>query len=422
MLDIKFIRENIEEVRLNIKRKNEKVTIDQFEQLDVERRSIIQEVESLKGIRNTVSQEIAVLKKNNQDAKDLINSMKTVSDTIKILDEKLDTIEKELEALVLYIPNMLDSSVPTGYTTDDNIEIRKNGECIEKGFRKDHLEIAKELAILDFERGAKVSGSGFGYYIGKGATLERAMWNFFLDTHISVNGYKEIYTPFIVNEDSMRATGQIPKMEEDMYHCTEDNLYLIPTAEVPITNFYRSEILQVSELPIKFTGFSACFRREAGSYGKDTRGFLRVHQFNKVELVHFSKPEDSYSELEQMVQSVEQLLIALKLPYRVILLCSGDTSFSSAKTYDIEVWSPCEQKWLEVSSCSNFVDFQARRANIKYKESPNTKPSYLHTLNGSGLATSRIMVALLEHYQQENGTIKVPDVLQPYCRFDTIEK
>jgi len=422
MLDIKFIRENIEEVRLNIKRKNEKVTIDQFEQLDVERRSIIQEVESLKGIRNTVSQEIAVLKKNNQDAKDLINSMKTVSDTIKILDEKLDTIEKELEALVLYIPNMLDSSVPTGYTADDNIEIRKNGECIEKGFRKDHLEIAKELAILDFERGAKVSGSGFGYYIGKGATLERAMWNFFLDTHISVNGYKEIYTPFIVNEDSMRATGQIPKMEEDMYHCTEDNLYLIPTAEVPITNFYRSEILQVSELPIKFTGFSACFRREAGSYGKDTRGFLRVHQFNKVELVHFSKPEDSYSELEQMVQSVEQLLIALKLPYRVILLCSGDTSFSSAKTYDIEVWSPCEQKWLEVSSCSNFVDFQARRANIKYKESPNTKPSYLHTLNGSGLATSRIMVALLEHYQQENGTIKVPDVLQPYCRFDTIEK
>lgn len=422
MLDIKFIRENIDKVRLNISRKNEKVTIDTFEQLDVERRSIIQEVETLKSKRNTVSAEIAVLKKNKEDASELIESMKLVSDSIKELDEKLTTVESELENLILYIPNMLHESVPTGKTADENIEIRRNGECGEKGFRKDHLEIAKELEILDFERGAKVSGSGFGYYFGKGATLERSLWNYFLDTHISQNGYKEIYTPFIVNEDSMRATGQIPKMVEDMYHCTEDNLYLIPTAEVPITNFYRNETIQGAELPIKLTGFSACFRREAGSYGKDSRGFLRVHQFNKVELVHFSKPEDSYAELEQMVQSVEQLLQALKLPYRVIKLCSGDTSFSSAMTYDLEVWSPCEQKWLEVSSCSNFEDFQARRASIKYKDNPNAKPTYLHTLNGSGIATSRIMVALLEHYQQEDGSIVVPEVLRSYCRFDTIEK
>jgi seryl-tRNA synthetase len=421
MLDSKFIRENIELVRLNIARKNEKVTIDTFEQLDVQRRSIIQEVETLKSKRNTVSSDIAVLKKNKQDASELIDAMKVVSDSIKELDEQLASIEAELENLILYIPNMLHESVPTGKIADDNIEIRRNGECGEKGFRKDHLEIAKELSILDFERGAKVSGSGFGYYVGKGATLERSMWNYFLDTHITDNGYKEIYTPFIVNEDSMRATGQIPKMVEDMYHCTEDNLYLIPTAEVPITNFYRNETLQGVDLPIKLTGFSACFRREAGSYGKDSRGFLRVHQFNKVELVHFSKPEDSYTELEGMVHSVEKLLQALQLPYRVILLCSGDTSFSSAKTYDIEVWSPCEQKWLEVSSCSNFEDFQARRASIKYKENPNAKPSYLHTLNGSGLATSRIMVALLEHYQQEDGSIRVPEVLQPYCRFDIIE-
>lgn len=422
MLDSKFIRENLELVRLNIARKNEKVTIDTFEQLDVQRRSIIQEVETLKSKRNTVSSEIAVLKKNKQDATELIDAMKVVSDSIKELDEKLASIEVELENLILYIPNMLHESVPTGKTADDNVEIRRNGECGEKGFRTDHLEIAKELSILDFERGAKVSGSGFGYYVGKGATLERALWNYFLDTHITENGYKEIYTPFIVNEDSMRATGQLPKMAEDMYHCTEDNLYLIPTAEVPITNFYRNETLQGAELPIKLTGFSACFRREAGSYGKDSRGFLRVHQFNKVELVHFSKPEESYNELEQMVVCVEKLLQALQLPYRVILLCSGDTSFNSAKTYDIEVWSPCEQKWLEVSSCSNFEDFQARRASIKYKDTPNAKPSLLHTLNGSGIATSRIMVALLEHYQKEDGSIEVPEVLRPYCRFDRIEK
>ena len=422
MLDSKFIRENLELVRLNIARKNEKVTIDTFEQLDVQRRSIIQEVETLKSKRNTVSSEIAVLKKNKQDATELIDAMKVVSDSIKELDEKLASIEVELENLILYIPNMLHKSVPTGKTAEDNVEIRRKGECGEKGFRKDHLEIAKELSILDFERGAKVSGSGFGYYVGKGASLERAMWNYFLDTHITENGYKEIYTPFIVNEDSMRATGQLPKMAEDMYHCTEDNLYLIPTAEVPITNYYRNETLQGAELPIKLTGFSACFRREAGSYGKDSRGFLRVHQFNKVELVHFSKPEESYKELEQMVVCVEKLLQALQLPYRVILLCSADTSFNSAMTYDIEVWSPCEQKWLEVSSCSNFEDFQARRASIKYKDTPNAKPSYLHTLNGSGLATSRIMVALLEHFQQEDGSIVVPEVLRPYCRFDRIEK
>jgi len=297
--------------------------------------------------------------------------------------------------------------------------VRRKGDTIEQGFRKHHLEISKQLNILVFERGAKVSGSGFGFYVGKGASLERALINFMIDLHLEKHGYTEMMPPFLANYASMRGTGQLPKMEEDMYAMPLDGLYAIPTAEVPLTNFHRDEVLANDQLPVKYCGYSACFRREAGSYGKDTKGFLRVHQFNKVELVKFVKPETSYDELELLVTDVEDVLNALEIPYRVLQLCSGDTSFSSAKTYDLEAWSPAEQKWLEVSSCSNFESYQARRANIRFRNDQG-KPEFLHTLNGSGLATSRLMVAILEHYQTEDGHINVPAALQPYCRFERI--
>lgn len=420
MLDLRFVRENAETVRIGIQNKNEKADVEELLQKDEERRNLIQQVEALKNKRNVVSEEIASLKKEKQDASALITEMQTVSKNIKELDEELRLIEQEVEHLLRAIPNMPHESVPIGRRADENQEIRVWGTKPEKSYRKDHLEIGKHLDILDFERGAKISGSGFALYKGKGATLERALINYMLDYHIEHHGYNEILPPFVVNEESMKGTGQIPKMAEDMYKCKDDDLYLIPTAEVPLTNIYRNEILTEQELSKKLCGYSACFRREAGSYGKETKGFLRVHQFNKVELVKFTKPEDSYNELESLVQNVEVLLQALHLHYRVILLCSGDTSFSSAKTYDLEVWSPCEERWLEVSSCSNFEDFQARRAHIRFRREQTGKPELVHTLNGSGLATSRLMVALLEQYQEEDGSITVPEVLQPYCRFDRI--
>lgn len=419
MLDLKFIRENPDAVHINTKNKNESGDVLTTVGLDTQRRGIIVRVEYLKNVRNFKSSEIAKMKRANQDASAEIDEMRAVSDEIKQLDEELRNIEAEMEDHIMRIPNMLHSSVPVGKSAADNIEVRRTGECIETGFRKNHVEIGKTLGILDFERGAKVSGSGFGFYVGKGATLERALINFMLDFHLEKHGYSEIFPPFLVNSASMRGTGQLPKMAEDMYHCQLDDLYAIPTAEVPITNFHRDDVLSVEDLPKKFCGYSACFRREAGSYGKDTRGFLRVHQFNKVELVKFAHPTTSYDELELLVNDVEDILNALEIPYRVLLLCSGDTSFSSAKTYDLEAWSPCEQKWLEVSSCSNFENYQARRANIKFREASG-KPDFVHTLNGSGLATSRLMVAILEHYQTEDGHIKVPEALKPYCRFDVI--
>jgi seryl-tRNA synthetase len=321
---------------------------------------------------------------------------------------------------MLLIPNIADSSVPVGRTAEDNVEVRREGTCSERLWRKDHIEISKQLGILDFERGAKVAGAGFGFYVGKGARLERALINFFVDTNTEVHGYREIMTPFVANKDSLRGTGQLPKAHDDMYYAERDELYLIPTAEVTITNFYRDDMLSGDDLPIKFAGYSACFRREAGSYGKDTRGFLRVHQFNKVELVKFVRPETSYNELESMVGNVEYLLRALGLTYRVLLLCTGDMTFGGAKTYDLEVWSPAEQRWLEVSSCTNFESFQARRANIRFKDTPSSKPDFVHTLNGSGLATSRIMVALLEQHQTAEGTIMIPECLRQYTGFDTI--
>lgn len=420
MLDIKFIREHPEAVQINCNNKLDGSDITALLTLDTRRRAIIQDVEALKSLRNTVSQEIAAMKKQGLDASEKIAEMKAESDRIKELDEELRGIEEQIESIMLMIPNIAHESVPVGRSAEDNVEVRREGTCDERLWRNDHIEISKQLGILDFERGAKVAGAGFGFYVGKGARLERALINYFIDTDTGVHGYQEIMTPFVANKESLRGTGQLPKAHDDMYYAERDELYLIPTAEVTITNFYRDDMLSGEQLPIKFAGYSACFRREAGSYGKDTRGFLRVHQFNKVELVKFVRPETSYDELESMVSNVEYLLRALGLTYRVLLLCTGDMTFGGAKTYDLEVWSPGEQRWLEVSSCTNFESFQARRANIRYKDTPSSKPEFVHTLNGSGMATSRIMVALLEQHQTEDGRIMIPECLRPYTGFDTI--
>jgi seryl-tRNA synthetase len=417
---LKVIRENVELVKQNIINKNESASVDEIISLDVRRREIITEVDKLKNIRNVVSKEIAMLKKNKEDADNKISEMKQVSESIKSMDEELSGLQAKIDELVLYIPNIAHESVPVGNSENDNKQIRTWGEALTPSFAKDHMTIAKEYGLVDFERGAKVSGSGFAYYTDKGATLERALINYFIDFNKKNGGFKELFMPFIVGKDAMTGTGQLPKMAEDMYHAEADDMYLIPTAEVPITNFHAKEILPVNELPIKYCGYSPCFRREAGSYGKETRGLLRVHQFNKVELVKFTKPEDSYNELESLVGNVEALLQSLNLPYRVLLLCSGDTSFASAMTYDLEVWSPGEEKWLEVSSCSNFESFQAMRAGIRFKRDPKSKPEFVHTLNGSGLATPRIMVALLENNLKEDGTIEIPEVLRSYCGFNII--
>ncbi len=417
---LRLIRENADKVRQNIINKNEKTGIDEILSLDEKRRSIIGESDKLKNLRNTVSDEIAKLKKEKQNADEKISAMKEVSGKIKLLDDELRAIEEKLDELVLFVPNIAHESVPVGKSAEDNVVVRQWGELKEQKLKMDHVEIAKKFGLIDFERGAKVSGSGFYYYTGKGAALERALINFMLDFHINKHGYTEMYSPFIVNESSMKGTGQIPKLAEDMYLVEKDGLYLIPTAEVPLTNYYSNETLSNEQLPVKFCGFSPCFRREAGSYGKETRGLQRVHQFNKVELVKYVEPEKSYNELESLVNDVEEVLQTLDLPYRVLLLCTGDTSFSSAKTYDLEVWSPYDKKWLEVSSCSNFEDFQARRAGIKYKPAPNVKPEFVHTLNGSGLATPRLMISLLENNINEKGNIIIPETLKTYCNFDLL--
>lgn len=421
MLDLKFIRENIELVKENIKNKNEKTDLSEFLDLEEKRRIIIKDVEKLKSDRNNASKEIAQLKKEGKDATDFINEMKIVSDKIKELDDELKIVEDKIFSTISYLPNMLHQSVPIGKSAEDNPVIRNVGEIKEQKYKANHIEISKNLGILDFERGAKVSGSGFAFYVGKGAALERALIRFMLDYHIQKHGYTEIWAPFMVNPDSMFGTGQLPKMANDMYYMNEDNMYLIPTAEVPLTNYHRDDILKIEDLPKKICGYSPCFRRESGSYGKDVHGFLRVHQFNKVEMVNFSLPENSYNQLEILVGEAEDILKALEIPYRVILLCSGDTSFSSAKTYDLEIWAAGEQKWLEVSSCSNFDDFQARRSNIRFKRTPNSKPEFVHTLNGSGLATSRLYATILENYVKEDGSVIVPEALRDYCKFDLIE-
>jgi seryl-tRNA synthetase len=418
MLDLKFIRENAEFVKINTSNKNATEHVDLIISHDERRREIIQEVEKLKSQRNLVTKEIADLKKAGKDASEKIFAMKGVSDQIKELDDELGEVEDVVKLYIMQIPNMTHSSVPIGKNADDNLDVRQWGEVKKVNHKLNHIEIATKLGIVDFERGAKVAGGGFHFYTAKGARLERALINFFLDTHTDIHGYTEMMPPFVANRNSMRGTGQLPKMAEDMYHCQEDDLFLIPTAEVPLTNYHNGEILKAEELNKRICGYSPCFRREAGSYGKDVRGLLRVHQFNKVELVKFVKPEDAFDELESLVNDAEALLRSLDLHYRVILLCTGDTSFASAKTYDIEVWSPGEEKWLEVSSCSNFGDFQARRANIRFKRDANAKPEFLHTLNGSGLATPRIMVAIIENYF-DGEKLHIPKVLQKYvgCEF-----
>ena len=417
MIDINILRENPELVKKSAENKNAKVDIDKALELDENRRKLIVEVENLKAIRNRVTQEIADAKKNKEDAQSKIDEMRGVSGKIKELDSQLAEVESDFNSILLQIPNIHDESVPVGKTEKENVITQTVGETTSEN-KPDHIEIAKRLGILDFERGAKVSGSGFAFYTGKGAALERALINFFLDENTS-RGYYEMMTPFMVNEESMRGTGQLPKMAEDMYHMQEDNMYMIPTAEVPLTNFHRDDMIPYSELNKQICGYSPCFRREAGSYGKDVRGFLRVHQFNKVELVKFTKPEDSWTELDKMVEDVENLLSKLGFTYRLNQLCTGDTSFASAKTIDLEVWSEGEQNWLEVSSCSNFIDFQARRANIRFKRTADSKPEFVHTLNGSGLATPRILVALIEKYY-DGEKINIPECLHPYLRFKTI--
>lgn len=424
MLDLKFIRENPELVKQGIKNKNEKDTIDEVLRLDEERRALILKTDQLKAKRNQVSAKVPQMKKAGEDVAAVLAEMKQVSDQITELDAKLKNVEVQVEKLLLFIPNMPHPSVPVGKSANENIEVR---QWLPKDFSfehnkkvKDHVELGKILRILDFERGAKVSGSGFPVYLGNGATLERALINYMLDVHIKHHHYTEVFPPFLVNKESMLATGQLPKMEDDMYNIEKDGLYPIPTAEVPITNLHRDEMLNEKDLPINYVGYSACFRREAGSYGKEAKGFLRVHQFNKVEMVKIVKPETSYDELEHLVKDAEDILQALKIPYRIILLCTGDLSFNAAKCYDIETWSPAENKWLETSSCSNFEDFQARRANIRFKRESGKKPEFVHTLNGSGLATSRLMVSLLENNQTVNGTIKIPEVLQEYTNFTEI--
>ena len=424
MLDVKFIRDNPEVVKQGLLNKNAKDIVDEVLALDEERRSFISKTEDLKAKKNQVSAQIPQMKKAGHDTTSVFAEMKRVGDEIALLDGQLRNVEEKLENILRHTPNLAHSSVPVGKTAEDNVEVR---QWLPKEFSYkndfkvlDHIELGKKHAILDFERGTKISGSGFPLYMGKGATLERALINFMLDTHLKNHGYLEIFPPILVNKESMKGTGQLPKMEDDMYFIEKDGLYPVPTAEVPITNIHRDEILQEKDLTIKYVGYSPCFRREAGSYGKESKGFLRVHQFNKVEMVKFSKPENSYDELELMVKDAEDILHALNIPYRILLLCTGDLSFSAAKCYDIETWSPAENKWLEASSCSNFEAFQARRANIRYRKEESKKPEFVHTLNGSGLATSRLMVSLLENYQTPEGKIIVPKVLQKYTGFEII--
>ena len=414
MLDVKFIRENIELVKEGIRKKGENISIDNFIELDNKRRKMVTEVDKLKHKRNLVSEEIGKMMKEKKEAKSLIEEMKKVSEEIKTYDSEIQSIEKEIYNISINIPNIPHPSVPEG-DESKNIEIKRWWKLQEFDFTpKDHLQLGKELDIIDFPRASKIAGGGFPLYKGLGARLERALINFMLDLHITKHDYIEIFPPFLSNRDSMFGTGQLPKLEEDMYLCTEDDLFLIPTAEIPLTNIHKGEILDISELPKCYTAYSPCFRREAGSYGKETRGFLRVHQFNKVELVKIVLPENSYAELEKLLADAEEVLQLLEIPYRVVILASGDLSFASAKCYDIDIWAVGEKKFLEVSSCSNFEDFQARRIGIKFRRAKDTKPEFVHTLNGSGVATARLMVALLENYQTDEGTVIVPEVLRKY--------
>jgi seryl-tRNA synthetase len=413
MISLKFIRENSDLVKEAIERKNETVDLDLLLERDGQRRQLVFLVENLKKERNENSNQVAKIKKEGGDVSQLIISSKKLGEKIKNLDSQLLEIESEIQKLLDRIPNIPHVSTPVGKTAESNVQIASWGRMPDFDFpAKDHLTLGDELNILDFKRGGKISGSGFPVYKGLGARLERALINFMLDIHIQQHGYTEIFPPFLTNRLSMYGTGQLPKLEEDMYLINSDDLFLIPTAEVPVSNLHRDEIIPIKKLPIRYVAYSACFRREAGSYGKETRGFLRVHQFNKVELVNFTLPEESYAIHEKMLGEVTKILQLLELPYRILSLATGDLSFAAAKCYDVETWSPAEEKWLETSSVSNFEDFQARRMNIRFKREKTLE--FVHTLNGSGLATSRLMISLLEMNQTDEGTIIIPQVLRPY--------
>ncbi|WP_019720906.1 serine--tRNA ligase [Heyndrickxia coagulans] len=423
MLDIKFLRAHFDEVKERMQHRGEDLTdFEKFSGLDQRRRELIMESEALKSRRNEVTQQVAALKREKKDATKLIEEMRGVGEKIKALDAELKQVEAELEMLMLSIPNIPHESVPVGDSEEDNVEIRKWGEVPAFGFEpKPHWDIATDLGILDFERAAKVTGSRFVFYKGLGARLERALYNFMLDLHVEEHGYEEVLPPYMVNRASMTGTGQLPKFEEDAFLVNEKDYFLVPTAEVPVTNYHRDEILNGGDLPINYVAFSACFRSEAGSAGRDTRGLIRQHQFNKVELVKFVKPEDSYEELEKLTGHAEKVLQLLGLPYHVMSMCTADLGFTAAKKYDIEVWMPSQHVYREISSCSNFEAFQARRANIRFRREPNAKPEHVHTLNGSGLAIGRTVAAILENYQQADGSVVVPEVLRPYMRTDIIK-
>ncbi|EOU1942205.1 serine--tRNA ligase [Clostridium perfringens] len=425
MLDLKKLRSNTEEVKKALSNRGEDFdvnVIDEVIALDEERRKILVDVEALKKQRNEVSAEIPKRKKAGEDVTEVMAEMREIGDKIKADDAKVAELNDKINYIMLRIPNIPNPAVPEGETDEDNVEIKRWGETTKFNFEpKAHWDLGTDLDLLDFERGGKVAGSRFTVYKGMGARLERSIINYFLDKHTFENGYTEVLPPYMVNRDSMTGTGQLPKFEEDAFKVENNGYFLIPTAEVPVTNMYRNETLEGDKLPIKHAAYSACFRAEAGSAGRDTRGLIRQHQFNKVELVKFCKPEQSYEELDKLVQDAESVLQGLGLPYRIVRICKGDLGFTAALKYDIEVWMPSYNRYVEISSCSNFEDFQARRANIKYKNSPKEKPQFVHTLNGSGVAIGRTVAAILENYQQEDGSVVIPEALKEYMRCDLLK-
>ena len=415
MLDIKLIRQEPEKVKAALKRRNAEDRIDELLALDKERRDMLYETEQLKNQQNTVSKQIPQFKKEGKDVAPVFAEMKKLSDEVKELDAKIREYDEKIDTIMYTIPNIPNSTVPDGETDEDNIEIRKFSEPTKFDYEpKAHWDIGEDLDILDFKTAAKITGARFTVYKGDGARLERAVINMFLNMHTEEHGYTEIFPPYMVHRNSMVGTGQLPKFEEDAFKVTNNDYFLIPTAEVPVTNMYREQILSKEDLPIKHVAYSACFRAEAGSAGRDTRGLIRQHQFNKVELVKFVEPENSYEELESLVNDAENVLKALKLPYRVVKICVGDLGFTAAMKYDIEVWMPSYNRYVEISSCSNFEDFQARRAGIKYKKDIKDKPQFIHTLNGSGVAVGRTVAAILENFQNPDGSVTIPEILVPY--------
>lgn len=425
MLDLKKLRSNTEEVKNALSNRGEDFdvnVIDEVIALDEERRKILVDVEALKKQRNEVSAEIPKRKKAGEDVTEVMAEMREIGDKIKADDARVAELNDKINYIMLRIPNIPNPAVPEGETDEDNVEIKRWGEPTKFNFEpKAHWDLGTDLDLLDFERGGKVAGSRFTVYKGMGARLERSIINYFLDKHTFENGYTEVLPPYMVNRDSMTGTGQLPKFEEDAFKVENNGYFLIPTAEVPVTNMYRNETLDGDKLPIKHAAYSACFRAEAGSAGRDTRGLIRQHQFNKVELVKFCKPENSYEELDKLVKDAESVLQGLGLPYRIVRICKGDLGFTAALKYDIEVWMPSYNRYVEISSCSNFEDFQARRANIKFKNSPKEKPQFVHTLNGSGVAIGRTVAAILENYQQEDGSVVIPEALKEYMRCDLLK-